>query len=321
MVKICEKGIDFTMFQFKDFFKPKINIYKNIPQKLNIDNPKKVSVVIPNYNYENYIIERIDSIVNQTYPIYELIIIDDCSKDNSVAVIEKKIKKLYKKFPNLKIEFIKNDVNSGNVFCGWQRAFSLSTGDYLWIAEADDSCSPIFLETIMNGFQSEDTVISYCESLTMDEKNIILMNDLRVWIDIFKCGKWEQDYHCSGLDELSSTMCINNTIANVSSVVFKKLPNIDYDNLLKTAQTFRLAGDWYFYSKILEYGSISYFRESLNYHRMQKKSVTLTTSGAQEFEEICRMQDYILNAVDVSEDIKKLVYQRRENERRRFGLE
>ena len=63
------------MFNFKNLFKEKINIYKNIPAKLSIENPKKISVVIPNYNYEDYIIERIDSVINQTYPIYELKII------------------------------------------------------------------------------------------------------------------------------------------------------------------------------------------------------------------------------------------------------
>ena len=65
----------------------KINIYKNRKEKLNIENPKKVSVVIPNYNYQDFITERIDSILMQTYPIYELIILDDCSTDNSVKVI------------------------------------------------------------------------------------------------------------------------------------------------------------------------------------------------------------------------------------------
>ena len=43
----------------------------------NAENPKKVSVIIPNYNYEKYIIERIDSVLMQTYPIYEIVILDE----------------------------------------------------------------------------------------------------------------------------------------------------------------------------------------------------------------------------------------------------
>ena len=51
-------------------------------------NQKKVSVVVPNYNYANYLKKRLDSIINQTYPIYELIILDDLSTDDSVKKIK-----------------------------------------------------------------------------------------------------------------------------------------------------------------------------------------------------------------------------------------
>lgn len=80
---------------------PKIrtDIYSNRKHKLEISNPFKISVVIPNYNYEKYIIERIDSILFQTYPIYELIILDDCSTDRSVEIIQEKIKDLTTDFP------------------------------------------------------------------------------------------------------------------------------------------------------------------------------------------------------------------------------
>ena len=76
----------------------KIDIYKHQKKKLKIENPKKVSVIIPNYNYEKYIIERIDSVLMQTYPIYEIVILDDCSPDNSVKVINKKIDEIKKEW-------------------------------------------------------------------------------------------------------------------------------------------------------------------------------------------------------------------------------
>jgi len=303
---------------FKNIGKEKTNIYKEKKSKLQIDNPKKVSVVIPNYNYEKYIIERIDSILFQTYPIYELIIIDDCSKDNSVKVISKKIEKIKKDYPNLNVKFLINEKNSGNVFCGWQRAFEESNGDYLWIAEADDSCANNFLETIMKGFDNPDTVLSYCESLTTDENNVILMKDLREWIDIFKIGKWDNDYILTGKEELSSTLCINNTIANASSVVFKKYNGLDYKTWLKEAQTFRLAGDWHFYSKVVEAGKVAYFKDSLNYHRMQSKSITLTTPGQKEYNEICKIQDEIMTRVELTDEIKEKVYQRRKDTKERL---
>ncbi|AIQ49630.1 hypothetical protein R70723_29945 [Paenibacillus sp. FSL R7-0273] len=292
-----------------------INIYSN---SYNADfsnkSIKKVSVVIPNYNYAEYIVERIDSVLLQTYPIHELIIIDDCSRDNSVEVIEKHLKKLGS--PQ-NIKFIINEKNSGNVFAQWQYGFKHASGDYVWIAEADDSCHPRFLESIMEGFDDDRVVISYCESLTMNEHNQVLMKDLRPWIDIYKTGKWDKSYIIDGVEEITSTMCINNTIANASSVVFK---NGDYHEILEVSKGYRLAGDWYAYMKILELGKVAYLDESLNYHRMQEKSVTLSIDKKMEFDEICRMQDYALNNYALKEDVKQRVLERRERERLRFGL-
>ena len=229
---------------------------------------KDVTAVIPNYNYARYLDERIDSILFQTYPVKEIIILDDCSSDNSVELIKQRIK--YNK-TGINIRLVKNEVNSGSVFAQWQKAFQLSGTEYVWIAEADDSCDSRFLETVMMGFDNEDVVISYCESLTMDEHNVLLMSNLREWIDIFKCGKWDDDYVKKGLDEVAETMCINNTIANVSSAVIK---NGNYDEILEGAKMFKLAGDWYTYMNLLKDGSVAYFKESYNYHRMQTQGLS-----------------------------------------------
>ena len=107
---------------------------------------EKISVIIPNYNYEQYIIERIDSVLAQTVPISELIILDDASTDNSVLVIEEKIKQIKKEYPDIRVSFLKNSSNSGGlVFSQWQKGLKEATGDYIWIAEADDSHPALFL--------------------------------------------------------------------------------------------------------------------------------------------------------------------------------
>lgn len=292
-------------------YKKYINIYSEKYLKLNKKNPKKISVVIPNYNYEDYIIERIDSVLLQTYPIYELIILDDKSTDNSVKVIEEKIQKIKKKYPKLIVKFIVNKKNSGNVFKQWNKAFEESTGDYLWIAEADDSASNVFLENVMKSFDDESVIMSYTESLTMDENNKILMFNLRPWIDIFNTGKWDYSFKEDGKEFVKNFMCINNTIANVSSLVFKKNKKIDYSKYLKEAESYHLAGDWYFYQKLLKYGKIAYNSKSLNYHRMQGKSVTLTTKREDEYLEMCRIQSDIDKNYKLTKSMKGRIEERK----------
>ena len=310
----CYRGIKRRL---KRILTPKIDIYKEYKSAVKTGKADnlKVTAVIPNYNYERFLNERIDSILFQTYPVNELIILDDCSTDKSVELIESRIRNNKTDIP---IRLIKNGHNSGSVFAQWQKAFQAATGDYVWIAEADDSCSPYFLENIMPAFKDNTMVISYCKSLTIDEKNRLLMQDLREWIDIYGTGKWDTDYVNDGMKEVSETMCINNTIANASSAVFRKG---DYYNIMEEAKRYRLAGDWYTYMGILRLGKISYCKQSLNYHRMQEKSVTLTTNAHKEFDEIVSLQNFAMNYFDVKEETKELIYERRAKKRRQLGLQ
>jgi glycosyltransferase involved in cell wall biosynthesis len=249
----------------------------------------------------------------QTYPISEIIIIDDASEDNSVQVIQKKIKSV----DHEKIRLIINNKNSGNVFLQWKKAFELASGDFVWIAEADDSCHPRFLENLMPFFDDDEVIIAHCETLTMDTRNRILMEDLREWVDIFKCGKWDNSYIADGIKEICSTLCINCTIANVSGAVIK---NENYDDILDVSSTFRLAGDWYFYMKLLEKGKLAYHKDSLNYHRMHEKAVTLTMNKEKEFQEICRVQDEALNNHNISDEVKIKMFERRDEVKKRYGI-
>lgn len=303
--------------RYRTLTAPRIDIYKENegrPVK-KIENVKKVSAVIPNYNYEGFLNERIDSILFQTYPVSELIILDDCSTDQSVKLIEERIKNNQTGIP---MKLIKNESNSGNVFAQWQKAFASASGDYVWIAEADDSCNIHFLETIMKAFDDPEVVISYSESLTMNEHNQLLMKDLREWIDIYQIGKWNQNYVNDGKEEVAETMCINNTLANASSAVFRKG---DYFDILERAKSYRLAGDWYTYMCILRLGKIAYCRDSLNYHRMQSKSVTLTTHPEREFDEIVSLQNFAMKYFDITEETKEKIYERRARKRRQLGLQ
>jgi len=275
----------------------KVNIYKNRHPKYT-GNVKKVSVIIPNYNYEKYIEERIDSIVNQTYPIYELIVLDDCSTDNSVEIIKKKLDSI----KDIKTQLVVNKTNSGGVFKQWQKGIELATGDYFWIAEADDSAEDLFLETLMKGFEDKEVVISYCESARIDGDNKLIRANSQDLYNIFGSNKWDQDYINKGEDEIKEALSILNTILNVSSVVWKKQ---DIKKILEKASEFKVAGDWYIYYSILKTGSVAYFHDALNYYRKHGSSVSTDVRDDIEYKEICYIQNLANTDYKMTMDVYK----------------
>ena len=263
----------------------KLDIYQYEFDKVK-DDVKKVSVIVPNYNYQDFIIERIDSILRQTYPIYELIILDDNSTDNSVEVINEKIKTI----KDVKVKFIVNEKNSGCVFKQWKRGINEAKGDYFWIAEADDSADPRFLETAMKAFSDDKVVISYTESARIDENNNITHTNSQDLYNIYDTDRWDSPYINEGIDEIKNYLSVTNTILNVSSVVWKKG---NYDKFLETAATYKVAGDWYVYYKTLELGKIAFNNNAYNYFRKHSKSVSTKVKDDIEYKEICSIQDDI----------------------------
>ncbi|HEU65030.1 MAG TPA: glycosyltransferase family 2 protein [Chlamydiae bacterium] len=99
----------------------------------------KISIIMSNYNYAHFLHESLGSIVKQTHPPFECIVIDDCSTDNSVAIIKK-----YQKDYSF-IKLIQNDQNKG-VMHNVNHALKISKGEYVYSLSSDDRCSPYFIE-------------------------------------------------------------------------------------------------------------------------------------------------------------------------------
>ena len=273
--------------------KKKVDIYNFKEKKLNVTNPKSISVIIPNYNYADYIIKRIDSVLFQTYPIYEIIILDDCSTDNSIEIIENKIKQIKENedTKNISISFYKNEKNSGSPFEQWKKGFEVAKGDYIWIAEADDACKPNLLEKLIIPFENDDNmVISYCDSARIDENDNLIRENSEDLYDMCKTGEWRGGYSWSGKEEIIYHLSVTNTILNASSVLWKKG---NYGSIFEQAKEYKVAGDWYVYYKILENGNISFCPESLNFFRKHSKSASTVVKARIEYNEICKIQDDI----------------------------
>lgn len=263
-----------------------VNIYKKFSEK-KLNSNKRISVIIPNYNYASFLIERIDSIVNQTFPIYELIVLDDCSTDNSIEVIRQKLNGL----TNIKTKLIINEQNSGSVFSQWQKGLSEVSGDYFWICEADDSADPTFLEKVMKAFDDPEVVLSYSDSMRIDDNNNVLKRNCQDLYNMFDSDHWNQSFVVEGKEEIKKYLSVLNTILNVSGVVWK------YDEkiieIIEKAKKFKVAGDWYIYIKVLENGKLSFTKECLNYYRKHVGSVTSSIKADVEYQEIIDIQEMV----------------------------
>ena len=80
-----------------------------------------VSIIVPNYNHEQYLKQRLESIFNRTYPNFEVILLDDFSTDSS-----KKILSEYSENPKVS-QCVLNETNSGNTFIQWNKGIALAS--------------------------------------------------------------------------------------------------------------------------------------------------------------------------------------------------
>jgi glycosyltransferase involved in cell wall biosynthesis len=252
------------------------------------ENDVKVSVVIPNYNYEKFLLSRIYSILNQTEKIHELIILDDCSKDNSRELIDEIVSNL-KKYINIKKVY--NKENTGSAFKQWAKGFKLAKGEYVWIAEADDCCQKTLLSNLLKPIRKNKQVyISYSDTAFINPWEKIFLKSIKSEIDIMKTGHWDKDYINKGIDEVLNYSFLNCTIANVSSCLIK---NDNYDEIFEKIGEYKQAGDWLFYVEVIKKGYIAYTDKPLNYYRVHGENITSKMKKNKHLEEIKKIHKEI----------------------------
>ncbi|MDX6182229.1 glycosyltransferase family 2 protein [Flavobacterium sp. Fl-77] len=234
-----------------------------------------ISVIVPNYNHEKFLIQRLDSIFSQNYPNFEVILIDDCSSDNSRAIILEYAKR------REVVHCIMNEVNSGNTFVQWNKGINLASGEYIWIAESDDFCTSDFLYRLIQPLlKDQNVVLSYCQSNRVDERGEVYGN----WIEYtkrFDTSLFNKDFILSGNDFIKRFLVYRNVIPNASAVLFRKsrvmeIGPLDEDPYLKCN------GDWLFYTKLILNKKIAFLSDSKNNFRFHSQSVIARSTKTQK---------------------------------------
>ena len=116
-----------------------------------------ISVIVPLYNAEKYVADCLESILEQTFTNFEVIVVDDCSTDTSPAIVESFIPKF-----DGRLTLIKTGQNSGNAgYTARNKGFSFSRGEYVWFVDADDFITKTALEELYTAAKENDADVIY----------------------------------------------------------------------------------------------------------------------------------------------------------------
>ncbi|MCQ2788781.1 MAG: glycosyltransferase [bacterium] len=217
-----------------------------------------ISIVTASYNYENYIKETIESVLCQTYKNWELIIVDDGSKDNSLNVISE----YCKKDERIKLYTHENNSNKG-LAQTIQYGIKLSKGRYVAFLESDDTITPDYLE-------------KKAKVISENPNTALVFNDVNIF-GYEERVKGLEDYKRNHDKILSSLVFPTNILkdmrninllATFSAVMVKKdiLETLDFNSPIKASL------DWYLWFQVIQKNDVFYIDEMLTNWRMHEDS-------------------------------------------------
>jgi glycosyltransferase involved in cell wall biosynthesis len=244
---------------------------------------RKVSILIANYNNGKYFEDCYHSLVDQTHENWEAIIVDDCSTDDSLEIIENLIKN------DNRFVLYSNGTNRG---CGYtkRRCAELATGDFCAYLDPDDALFPNALERSLVEFEQNDEIIAtYSQLIFCDE----MMAPQKIFDKIRQIQNDKYFFNCP--------------IQMSALFVFKR------EIYLKTSginPNLRSAVDQDLYLKLLEHGNAKFIKEVLYKYRLHSSGISQQSSkqGAKDsfakviHETMKRREINVINNADVPKD-------------------
>lgn len=232
---------------------------------------EKISVIIPTYNREKTIKRAVDSVLNQTYNNLEVIIVDDCSIDNT--------KELVDSWNNDKVKYFKLEKNSG-ACAARNKGIELATGEYIAFQDSDDEWFPDKLEKQMKLLKNTNTEVTFCafEFITLDGKN----------------NKKVPEFDVNNIENMTKEL-LNQNFISTQTLLGKKSVFIS-NQFDKTLPRFQ---DWDLAIRLSKKYKISYLDEILVNLYVQNDSITMNKQKGYEAFKIL----YDKYHEDIEEDI------------------
>lgn len=132
-----------------------------------------VSVITPVYNVEKYLKQSIESVLAQTYPHIEMILVDDCSKDNSAEIV----RKYQQNYPRIKYYLLPHNMGAGYAR---NKALEIARGRYVAFLDADDVWQPEKIERQIKLMKEKKSPFSYTAIEMVDEDDILIKEKRKI---------------------------------------------------------------------------------------------------------------------------------------------
>lgn len=256
-----------------------------------------VSVIIPVYNTEKYLIRCIESIIHQTYKEIEIILIDDGSTDKSFEIC----RKYSDTFDNIKAIHIENHGVAFARNCG----IDLSIGDYIQFVDSDDYIEPNMIQKLLEEQENRKTDIVLCgyyREKSGNDTTLIIPNEF--------------NYSFNEFDRVIGFWCFDPIIGSPCNKLFNaqilKIKNIHFREGMNYGEDFCFCMEYY--KHIEKYSAIP---EALYHYRDTPNS--LTKKNTVEVEKFWKDQKYAFNSIFKLAKFKGLNAEKSEGTKQAFS--
>jgi glycosyltransferase involved in cell wall biosynthesis len=249
-----------------------------------------VSIITPTYNHEEFIAKCIESVLSQSYPYWEQIIIDDGSNDNTGKIVAS--------YKDKRIKYIKQK-NKGiwKLNETYNKALRYSNGEIIAILEGDDFWPKEKLKTQISAFNDPEVILTWGKANVTDTRNDIIGYRPKSidWIKRMSDKDIVKNLLFGNFIPACTVMCRKNVLMDIQG--FKQVnhvPYVDYTTWLKISLK----------------GKFVYLDEMLGYWRHHEKQISVNMSlemfesmkySTEFFRGICKKQNYFndLNITDL----------------------
>lgn len=233
--------------------------------------------MVASYNHADFLVKRMESLITQTYQDLEVLVIEDCSTDNSIDVLRG-----YQR--HSKVNLVVREKNGGWVTVSNQ-GVEMATGEFVIFANCDDDCDPRLIQRLVAAMEASPTAgMAFCRSALVDEHDNLLGDDFTVRESSFR-ARCSADTLLSGA-EMSRFLLHSCVIPNLSAALIRKECFAIVGNL---SSSYRVCCDWELFFRIAARYDVAYIAEPLNRFRQHAATIRSVTKERVVYEEYFRL--------------------------------